>query len=137
MKALQTIITRLAASLGIALTLALTTAPVFQAPALAACNSSDLSLNSGVNCAAPSSASQNGLFDKGNLFKTITNTLILIIGAVSVLMVIIGGLRYVLSSGSPQATAGAKDQILYAVIGVIIAILSYAIVNFVITKFGG
>ncbi len=135
MKRVPSIITKLI--IGFGLITSLMAVPLAPAPVMAACKSTDLSLTGGINCAAPGSASQKSLFDKGGLFQIITNTLILIIGAVSVLMIIIGGLRYVLSAGSPQATAGAKDTILYAVIGVVVAILSFAIVNFVITKFGG
>ena len=129
---LQRIIVRVAASLGIAITLMLTTGPAWVGSAQAICSKTELSLSGGINCAAPGSASKKGLFDNGGLFQSISNALILIIGAVSVLMVIIGALRYTLSAGSPQATAGAKDTILYAIIGVIVAILAYAIINFVL-----
>ena len=47
-------------------------------------------------------------------------------------MLIIGGFRYVFSQGNEKAVTGAKDTILYAIIGLVIAILSYAIVNFVL-----
>lgn len=67
--------------------------------------------------------------------KTITNVLLFIIGAIAVIMIIIGGIRYVTSNGDASQTKAAKDTILYAVIGVIVAILAYAIVNFVITSF--
>lgn len=65
----------------------------------------------------------------------ITNVLIFIIGAIAVLMIIVGGLRYVLSSGDQSATAAAKNTILYAVIGLVVAIMAYAIVNFVFDAF--
>lgn len=68
-------------------------------------------------------------------FQTIANTLIFIVGAVSVLMVIIGALRYVLSNGDSAGLKSAKDTILYALIGVVIAMLSYALVAFVIGRF--
>lgn len=104
--------------------------------AAAGCDSNNLTITSGVDCGAPSSASQTPLFSKGGLFTKIADTLIFVIGAISVLMIIIGGLRYVLSAGSPSATTGAKDTILYAVIGVIVATLAFAIVQFVIAKVG-
>lgn len=123
------------ASLTLALVVPVLTAT--QAPVLAACNPSDLSINGGINCAAPSSSSKSDLFGDKSLFQRIANTIIFITGAVAVIMVIIGGLRYVLSSGNPQATAGAKDTILYAVIGIVVAALAYAIVNFVVVKLNG
>ncbi len=67
--------------------------------------------------------------------KIITNVLLFIIGAIAVIMIIVGGIRYVTSNGDSSQTKAAKDTIMYAVIGVIVAILAYAIVNFVITAF--
>ena len=67
----------------------------------------------------------------------ITNTLLLAIGFVSVVMLIIGGFRYVLSNGNEKSVTGAKDTILYAIIGVVVALLAYAIINFVLGTFSG
>ena len=124
----------LALSLSATTALAATNVPASQS----GCNSNTPSLTSGISCGAPSSASSTSLFNATgpSLFRSIADTLIIVIGAIAVIMVIIGGLRYVLSVGSPQATAGAKDQILYAVIGVIVAILAYSIVNFVVGRIG-
>jgi hypothetical protein len=122
------------------LTIAVLAVPALMAvstPANSACNPGDLSIGGGINCAAPSSSSQTGLFGTNSLFQKVANAIIFITGAVAVIMVIIGGFRYVLSSGNPQATAGAKDTILYAVIGVVVAALAYAIVNFVIVRLSG
>jgi hypothetical protein len=125
---------RLITSVAIATTIGAAMAPLAATPAMGACNPGDLSITGGINCAAPTSASQRPLFGNGSLFQTIANVIIYIVGAIAVLMVIIGGLRYVLSTGNPQATAGAKDTILFAVIGVIVAALAFAIVNFVIVR---
>ncbi|MBA3678981.1 hypothetical protein H0W80_02175 [Candidatus Saccharibacteria bacterium] len=65
----------------------------------------------------------------------ITNTMLLAIGVVSVIMLIVGGFRYVLSNGNEKAITGAKDTILYAIIGIVVALLSFAIVNFVLGRF--
>ena len=73
--------------------------------------------------------------DLGVAFKTISNTLIVIVITVSVIMLIVGGLKYVLSSGNSSSVEGAKNTILYAVIGIIVALLAAAIVNFVVGKF--
>jgi hypothetical protein len=50
-------------------------------------------------------------------------------------MIVIGGLRYVVSGGDASQVQGAKNTILYALVGIIIAILAYAAVNFVINSF--
>jgi ABC-type Na+ efflux pump permease subunit len=50
-------------------------------------------------------------------------------------MLIIGGLRYVVSGGDSSAVQNAKNTILYAIVGIVVAILAYAVVNFVISSF--
>lgn len=72
------------------------------------------------------------LFGAGSIWMNIINTLIFIIGAIAVLMIVIGGLKYVLSGGDQAAVNSAKNTILYSIIGLIVAILANAIVNFTI-----
>ena len=91
-------------------------------------------LSGGANC-AQGEGQQEDLFGDEGLFKQITNVLLFIIGAISVIMLIIGGIRYVVSGGDSSAVTSAKNTILYAVIGIVVAILAYAMVNFVITSF--
>lgn len=80
-------------------------------------------------------ASLFGEGGQGGIFRTITNVLLFLIGAVSVIMLIFGGIRYVVSGGDSTAVQNAKNTILYAIVGVVVAILAYAVVNFVITSF--
>ncbi len=75
-------------------------------------------------------ASQCGTANIGSLFNSVTSILLFIVGAVSVIMIIVGALRYVLSAGDAKNTAAAKDTILYAVIGLVIALSAYAIIKF-------
>ncbi|HSX14958.1 MAG TPA: hypothetical protein VLE72_03590 [Candidatus Saccharimonadales bacterium] len=67
----------------------------------------------------------------GTIIQKGVNVFAFVIGAISVIMVLVGALRYVLSAGNPQATNDAKNTILYAVIGVVIAFAALAIVRFV------
>jgi hypothetical protein len=69
------------------------------------------------------------------IFRTITNVLLFLIGAVSVIMLIIGGIRYTISGGDSSAVTAAKNTILYAIVGIVVAILAFAIVNFVLDSF--
>ncbi len=55
-------------------------------------------------------------------------------GAIALLIITIGGLKYILSQGNPQETAKAKDTILYALIGLVVCMFAWSIVNFVIEK---
>lgn len=57
-----------------------------------------------------------------------------IIGAFALLMVTVSGLRYVLSGGDPQKTARAKNGIIYALVGLAVALTAEAIVGFVVGK---
>lgn len=71
----------------------------------------------------------------GGIFRTITNVMLFIIGAISVIMLIIGGIRYVVSGGDSTKVQEAKNTILYSIVGVVVAILAYAVVQFVIDSF--
>ena len=75
------------------------------------------------------------LFGNTGIFTTISNVMLFVVGAISVIMVVIGGLRYVISGGNSGNITAAKNTILYAVVGLVIAIMAYAIVNFVIGSF--
>lgn len=66
------------------------------------------------------------------VFTKFTNIALGIIGALSVIMLVWGGLRYILSGGDSKKVTDAKNTILYAIIGLIISVLAYAIVNFVL-----
>lgn len=101
--------------------------------AVGSCNTGNLSIKSGADCAQGTDQPGN-LFGNGGIFQTITNILLFLIGAVSVIMLIIGGIRYVVSNGDSTQVAGAKNTILYAIIGIVVAFIAYAAVNFIITQ---
>ncbi|NCQ54285.1 hypothetical protein COV88_03165 [Candidatus Saccharibacteria bacterium CG11_big_fil_rev_8_21_14_0_20_41_19] len=67
--------------------------------------------------------------------KTIVNVLLFVLGTVSVITIIVSGIRYTTSHGEAKAVQAAKDTLMYAVIGLIVAIMSYAVVNFVVAQF--
>lgn len=64
------------------------------------------------------------------VLNTVLNVVIGIVAAISVLFVAIGGLRYILSEGDPQAASKARSTIIYAAVGLIISIGAEAIVAF-------
>jgi len=104
------------------------------APALPAyavtCTDAASCVTSGVDNAGGSTAPKT---DAGTIIKTIVNILLFVIGAVSVIMIVIGGFKYVLSNGESAAVTSAKNTIFYAVIGLVVAALAYAIVQWVIS----
>jgi len=89
------------------------------------------SIMDGVN-AARGEGQPADLFGSTGIVTTITNVLLFIIGALSVIMLIIGGLRYVVSGGNSTQVTAAKNTILYAIVGLVIAFLAFAAINFVI-----
>ena len=68
------------------------------------------------------------------VIKNVTNTMFFIIGAVSVIMLIYGGIRYTTSGGNTNSVTAAKNTVIYSIVGLVISILAYAIVNFVVTN---
>ena len=67
-----------------------------------------------------------------SLVRRVINFMLIGIAVVSVVMLIFGGFRYVVSSGNKDAVTSAKNTILYAVIGLLIALFAYAIIQFVL-----
>ncbi|HCH34077.1 MAG: hypothetical protein UY35_C0009G0022 [Candidatus Saccharibacteria bacterium GW2011_GWC2_48_9] len=67
--------------------------------------------------------------------EIVSNILLFLIGLAAVIMIIIGGIRYTTSNGDPSQTKAAKDTILYAVIGIVVALMAFAIVRFVVDRF--
>jgi hypothetical protein len=96
-------------------------------------DSSALGIIDGVN-AAKGNGQPTELFGTGGVVTTITNVLLFIAGALSVIMLIIGGLRYTISGGNSTAVTAAKNTVLYAVVGLVIAFLAYAVINFVLSS---
>ena len=69
------------------------------------------------------------------IIKTIVEVLLTAVGAISIIMIVIGGIMFALSSGDAQKAAKARSTILYAVVGLIVSVFASAIVNFVFDGF--
>lgn len=67
--------------------------------------------------------------------KKIVNALLYLVGITAVIVIIIAGFMYMTSAGDPSKASKAKNALLYAVIGLVIAIAAYAIVNWVVGLF--
>lgn len=101
-------------------------------PASAACDpNAPPTLSNGVAC-SQGADTPSELFGDNSIFTTIVNILLFIIGAISVIMLIIGGIRYTVSGGDAAAVTAAKNTILYAIIGLVVAFLAFAVVNWVL-----
>lgn len=71
------------------------------------------------------------------IISTIINLFSLVVGVISVIMIIIGGLKYITSGGDSGNVTNAKNTILYAIIGLVIVALAQVIVRFVIERITG
>lgn len=84
-----------------------------------------LSTNSGLS---------TNLLGPSGILTVIINTAIGLVGIVATIMLIIGGFRYATSAGNEKAVTAAKQQIMYAIIGIIIVLIAFAITSFVLTS---
>ena len=91
------------------------------------------SVQEGANAARADGMPTELIGDNG-VFSRITNTVLLIVGLISVIMLVYGGLRYILSGGDSKKVTDAKNTVLYAIIRLIISMLAYAIVHFVLNS---
>lgn len=73
--------------------------------------------------------------DISTTINTVINVLLFIVGIISVIMIIVGGIMYAVSTGDAGRISKAKLTITYAVAGLVIAFIAYAIVNWVVDRF--
>ena len=69
------------------------------------------------------------------IIKTIVEVLLTAVGAISIIMIVIGGIMFALSSGDAKKAAKARNTVLYAVVGLAVSLFASAIVNFVFNRF--
>ena len=66
--------------------------------------------------------------------KIIINVIIGVVGLVAVVMIIVGGISFTTSQGDSGKVAKARNTVLYGIVGLVVAILAFAIVNFVLSS---
>ncbi len=93
-----------------------------------------------LDCSGPAAQSvacqgkDDKLFGPNSIWTRITNTLIFVLGAIAVLMIIVGGMRYSLSNGDQSQITLGKNTIIYSVVGLVLALMAGGIVNFVLVN---
>jgi hypothetical protein len=92
------------------------------------CNGSNLDLSNS-NC--DNTNAGKSVTDE---IKNIINILSVLIGAIAVVMIIVGGFRFVTSSGNAENTKSARQTIIYAVVGLVVVALAQIIVHFVLNS---
>lgn len=68
------------------------------------------------------------------ILEDVINIFSLVVGIISVIMIIIGGLKYITSGGDSGNVTGAKNTILYAIVGLVVVALAQFIVKFVLNR---
>ena len=92
---------------------------------------------SGINSARGDGVPDNLASGDDSIIRRVINLMLYAVGVISVIMLIYGGFRYVISGGQKESVTAAKNTILYAIVGLIISIFAYAIVKFVISAVVG
>ncbi len=118
----------------------------FSAPALVpavAAAQGDVDISGGLNCGAEFKFNEGDCTPPGDsgaqvdeLIVTAINILSIVVGIVAVIMIIVGGFKYITSNGDSGAVSSAKNTILYAIVGLVIVALAQIIVRFVLRETG-
>ncbi len=116
------------------------------APALvpvAAYAVTDNTISGGINCGTDLTLDAGGNSDCATtntntnftaLLRKIINVFSVIVGVIAVVMIIVGGLKYITSGGESSNVSGAKNTIIYAIVGLVIVALAQFIVHFVLSN---
>lgn len=88
---------------------------------------------------APANTTIASCREEGNdsfsfIIRRVINIFSILVGAVSVIMIIIGGFRYIISGGDSSGVSGAKNTILYAIVGLVIVVFAQVIVRFILSN---
>jgi hypothetical protein len=95
------------------------------------CTGSNFDLTNATQTGCDTQTAGTGI---NGILKNIINIFSLVVGLVAVIMIIIGGFRYIVSGGESSSVSGAKNAILFAIVGLVIVALAQLIVHFVLAK---
>lgn len=119
------------------ISIAIMTCAVFGASVLSTASLSggaSAQVSEGINTATTSEMKGKSIDGDNGLIKTVVNVLLWAVGILSVIMIIFSGLRYITSAGDASKTKSAQSTLTYSVVGLIVAIMAYAIVNMVTNR---
>lgn len=132
---MKNIIKRFGSTLAIVASMAVVALGTMGAPVLADDCDANGGLGSGMNCAKNDDMPETLTGDNG-IVTTVINTMLFIVGILSVVMIIFAGIRYVTAHGDKGQVESAKNTLIYAIVGLIVSIVAYALVNWVVGLFG-
>ena len=119
------------------ISIAIMTCAVFGASVLSTASLSgsvSAQVSKGIDTATTSEMKGKSIDGDDGLIKTVVNVLLWAVGILSVIMIIFRGLRYITSAGDASKTKSAQSTLTYSVVGLIVAIMAYAIVNMVTNR---
>lgn len=119
------------------ISIAIMTCAVFGASVLSTASLSgsvSAQVSDGINTATTSEMKGKSIDGDKGLIKTVVNVLLWAVGILSVIMIIFSGFRYITSAGDASKTKSAQSTLTYSVVGLIVAIMAYAIVNMVTNR---
>ena len=119
------------------ISIAIMTCAVFGASVLSTASLSgsvSAQVSKGIDTATTSEMQGKSIDGDSGLIKTVVNILLWAVGILSVIMIIFSGFRYITSSGDASKTKSAQSTLIYSVVGLIVAIMAWAIVNMVINR---
>lgn len=99
-------------------------------PVIALDGNAEAGFNSGINQVGGDS----GRNDLLSLINNVINALLFVVGIAAVIIMVVSGLRFVTSEGDAQAANKARNTVIYAAIGLVVSVLSYAIINFILDQ---
>ena len=88
----------------------------------------------GIKTATTADMENKSIAGEGGLISILINFLLWAVGILSVAMIIFSGFRYITSAGDASKTKSAQSTLIYSVVGLIVAIMAYAIVNMVTNR---
>ena len=119
------------------ISIAIMTCAVFGASVLSTASLSgsvSAQVSKGIDTATTSEMQGKSIDGDKGLIKTVVNVLLWAVGILSVIMIIFSGFRYITSAGDASKTKSARSTLIYSVVGLIVAIMAWAIVNMVINR---
>ena len=119
------------------ISIAIMTCAVFGASVLSTASlpgSVSAQVSKGIDTATTSEMKGKSIDGDSGLIKTVVNVLLWAVGILSVIVIIFSGFRYITSSGDASKTKSAQSTLIYSVVGLIVAIMAWAIVNMVINR---
>jgi len=132
---IKTILVTSAASLALlAVPLLATLSMQAQAVDIGTCVGQGVSLNGQLTGTCENPDANTGTNDISHIMTLIVNIISIIVGFVSVIMIIWGGMKYVTSGGESGKITSAKNTIMYALIGLVVVALAQFIVRFVLKQ---